>query len=134
MHHLYSCKCYPDFSFVVPPLRKTITDTRFPSAVIHFHHGFLSTANLRLNGEEPWITEAQAEIIHKWLLQRRERPVFGSDILEIDPSDKSKPCPYCFVRVKTAKELAKHIEQCTAGGAAPVPEKPETVRLGVKGA
>ena len=134
-HHFYQNKINPEFSFNVPPLRKTITGTRFPSGVIHFRYGFLITKNLQLNGEEPWVTDEQEEIIAQWIKSHASQSRF-LNIQEVNPADKSKPCPYCYTRFKDSKALGKHLGECAAALAAAITESPEreTVHLGVRGA
>src|SRR2546425_1397274 len=136
-HHWYQCREYPEFSFNVPTLPETVQGTKFPSGVVHFHNGFLITENLRLNGTPPWVTEKQAELIHAWIKENKQMGWFRF-IEEVDPHDKSRPCPYCFKRFQKAAELAKHLPQCEAaaplaGVAPPEPQPEGKTHLGVTG-
>lgn len=130
-HHMYRNKKFPEFSFNVPTLIETVKGTKFPSGVVKFHNGHLLTESLQINGVPPWVTVQQADVIHEWIKTNKGLSGFQF-IEEIDPKDKSRPCPYCFTRFKTAKELKQHLDECQS--ARPVNEPDEgKIHLGVQG-
>ena len=132
-HFIVYCRCYPEFSFIVPELRKLRRKraleelgqeaARQVAATVGFHLG-------KLDSKEAGLDEEEAACVLAALQRRTARPAWGTDIFTQGQRptgrvvDGGHVCPVCQQHFDSATAMLQHGQEHV-----PTPEpKPQPQR------
>jgi len=111
-HFVVACRRHPEFSFVVPQLRKYRKEqgSAAPSGVVRFNCGVLDSRNAGLDEEE-------ARLVLAALKKRDAVPAWGTDIFEPgqEPTggmpNGRMACPVCQQHGDSVEWLRRHLAE-----------------------